>query len=390
VETVVRAIGDDVARRGISDAKEMRRVVTYDSAHVLPFAIDSLVLAPAKTTVGYVGANPVLQRMLGALVSDLGHRFVAADLDDEASLDAFDREAEVLVIDLGIDRSLVGGDLDTDSPRLPEGLASASRIFRRLIERERARIQAGAHPRRFVLINSTNALWDAYVLAHMDSNYSTYHSRVRRAIVKLMPDVEDAAAIAAVNRAESLLRFSTRPSGRLALRPGKSVSIAALDDYRGFGDGWAFPDDWGIWTQGPRSLLALALRSRSKKDATLALWIGSVCIGPDDSLDAELFVDGTHVSTRSFSDPYREYVWRFTLPEEALDRQSANVTLVVHNPRSPTSIGWSGDDRPLGLHLRAVSLGSVPSSGTVRRLIRRFLWRARAYMRGSASVAAHV
>jgi hypothetical protein len=378
VETVVRAIGDDVGRRGISDAKEMRRVITYDSAHVLPFAADLLVLAPPKTTVGYVGANPVLHRMLGALVSDLGHRFVAAQIGDEASLDSLDRAAEVLVIDLGIDRSLVGGELDTDSPRLPEGLASASRIFRRLIERERSRIQAGAYPRRFVLINSTNALWDAYVLAQMDCSYSTYHSRVRRAVVKLVPDAEDAAAIAAVNRAESLLRFSTRPSGRLALRPGKSVSVAALDDYRGFGDGWAFPDDWGIWTQGPQSLLALELSSGSKKDATLALWIGSVCIGPNDSLEAELFVDGTHVSTHSFTDPFREYVWRFTLPEEAFDRQSANVTLVVHDPRSPTSIGWSGDDRPLGLHLRAVSFGSVRSSRTVHRLIRRLLWRARA------------
>jgi hypothetical protein len=389
VETVVRAIGDDVGRRGISDAKEMRRVVTYDSAHVLPFAAEPLVLAPPKATIGYVGANPVLHRMLAALGSDLGHRFVAAKIGNDASSDPLDR-AEVLVIDLGIDRSLVGGELDTDSPRLPEGLAFAFEVFRRLVERERARIQAGAHPRRFVLINSTNALWDAYVLAQMDCTYSTYHSRVRRAVVKLMPDAEDAAAIAAVSRAESLFRFSTRPSGRLALRRGKSVSVAALDDYRGFGDGWAFPDEWGIWTQGPRSSLALALRGRFKRDAKLALWIGSVCIGPDDSLEVELFVDGAHVSTRSFSDPYREYVWRFTLPEEALERQSANVTLVVHDPRSPTSIGWSGDDRPLGLHLRAVSFGSVRSSGSVGRVIRRLLSRARAGMRGSTSVAADV
>jgi hypothetical protein len=378
VETVVHAIGDDGGRRGISDAKEMRRVVTYDSAHVLPFAADSLVLAPPRTTVGYIGANPALHRMLGALVSDLGHRFVTAQIGDEASLDTLDSAAEVVVIDLGIDRSVVGGELDVDSPRLPEGLALVSYAFRRLVEGERARIQTGAYPRRFVLINSTNALWDAYVLSQMDCSYSTYHSRVRRAIVKPMPDAEDAVAIAAVAQAESLLRFSTRSAGRLALQPGKPVSVAALDDYRGFGDGWAFPDDWGIWTQGPRSSLALALRGGSKNDATLALWIGSVCIGPDDSLEVELFVDGTHVSTRSFTDPFREYVWRFTLPEGAFDRQSANVTLVVHDPRSPTSIGWSGDDRPLGLHLRAVSFGSVRSGGTVRRLIRRFLWRARA------------
>jgi hypothetical protein len=386
VETVVRAIGDDVGIRGISDAKEMRRVVTYDSAHVLPFVAESLVLAPPKTTVGYVGANPVLRRMLGALVSDLGHRLVAAQIGDEASVDTLDRAAEVLVIDLGIDRSLVGSEVDIDSPRLPEGLAFASGAFPRLIERERARNQAGAYPRRFVLINSTNALWDAYVLAQMDCRYSTYHSRVRRATVKVMPD-DDAVAIAAVDQAARLVRFSTRPSGRLALRPGKSVSVAALDDYRGFGDGWAFPDEWGIWTQGHGASLALALPGGFKRNPKLALSIGSVCIGPDDSLKVELFVDGAHVATRSFSDPYREYVWRFTVPEEALERQSANVTLVVHDPRSPTSIGWSGDDRPLGLHLRAVSFGSVRGSGSVGRLIRRLLSRMRAGMRGSVSAA---
>jgi hypothetical protein len=386
VETVVRAIGDDVGIRGISDAKEMRRVVTYDSAHVLPFVAESLVLAPPKTTVGYVGANSVLRRMLGALVSDLGHRLVAAQIGDEASVDTLDRAAEVLVIDLGIDRSLVGSEVDIDSPRLPEGLAFASGAFPRLIERERARNQAGAYPRRFVLINSTNALWDAYVLAQMDCRYSTYHSRVRRATVKVMPD-DDAVAIAAVDQAARLVRFSTRPSGRLALRPGKSVSVAALDDYRGFGDGWAFPDEWGIWTQGHGASLALALPGGFKRNPKLALSIGSVCIGPDDSLKVELFVDGAHVATRSFSDPYREYVWRFTVPEEALERQSANVTLVVHDPRSPTSIGWSGDDRPLGLHLRAVRFGSVRGSGSVGRLIRRLLSRIRAGMRGSVSAA---
>ncbi len=388
VETVVNSIGDDSERRGVSDAKEMRRVITYDSAHVLPFIADSLVLAPPKTTVGYLGANPALHHMLSALVSDLEHRFVSTQIGDETSLDALDRAAEVLVIDLGIDRSEVGGELDVDSPSLPEGLALVSYAFRRLVERERARIQAGAYPRRFVLINSTNALWDAYVLAQMDCSYSTPHSRVRRATVKLVLDAEDAVAMAAVDRADSLLRFSTRPSGRLALQPGKPVSVAALDDYRGFGDGWAFPDDWGIWTQGPRSSLAFALPGGSKIDAKLALWIGSVCIGADDSLEAEVFVDGTHVSTRSFTDPFREYVWRFTLPEEALGRQSADVTLVVHDPRSPTSIGWSGDDRPLGLHLRAVGFGSVPISESARRRIRRLLSRARASILASSSAAA--
>jgi hypothetical protein len=134
--------------------------------------------------------------------------------------------------------------------------------------------------------------------------------------------------------------------------------------------------------------LVLELGGKSEKEATVVLWIGSVCIGPDDSLEAELFVDGGHVSTRRFTEPFAEDVWPFSLPEQALDRRRADVTLVIHDPRSPTSIGWAGDDRPLGLHVRAIRFGSVPIHDKARRRIRRLLSGARARLRGSASVTA--
>ena len=182
-ETVARAIGDDPGRRGIYDAVKASTDVTYDSAHVLPFVADSLVLLPPKTTIAYLGVNSILERMLTALVTDLGRQrqFVVAQLEDEESLATLDQAADLFVIDLGVDRSrVVGDELEIGPARIPvgfgQGLALVYEAFERLVEIERARIRTGTHPRRFVLLNSTNTLWDTYVLAQLDCTYGTPHS----------------------------------------------------------------------------------------------------------------------------------------------------------------------------------------------------------------------
>ena len=129
-ETVARAIGDDPGRRGIYDAVKASTDVTYDSAHVLPFVADSLVLLPPKTTIAYLGVNSILERMLTALVTDLGRQqqFVVAQLEDEGSLATLDQAADMFVIDLGVDRSLVVGDeLDDRAGEDTRGLRPGSR-----------------------------------------------------------------------------------------------------------------------------------------------------------------------------------------------------------------------------------------------------------------------
>ncbi len=51
---------------------------------MLPFVADSLAVSPPGATVGYVGANPVLEQLLAALVAELdgGRSLAVADLDD--------------------------------------------------------------------------------------------------------------------------------------------------------------------------------------------------------------------------------------------------------------------------------------------------------------------
>src|SRR5262249_39063498 len=138
--------------------------------------------------------NPILEQMLARLVEIL--RFDAplasAALEDAASVDDVVRRADVLVVDLGLDASLVGG---TDSlPRAEEITQDTSRItlafdaLRRLVEYERELLEAGESPRPIILVNSAAAFWEPYVLAHLNCSYTTPHCRVRRANVKRVPD----------------------------------------------------------------------------------------------------------------------------------------------------------------------------------------------------------
>ncbi len=415
--------------RVASDALASGLGLMYDSGHVLPFIADSLIVSSADVTVGYIGANPILQRLLVGLAAELGikHPLVVADLDDLSSVDELDLVADVFVIDLGVDASLVDESptaLDYESVEFPRRLDRAFRALEQLIELERARLERGEHPRRIVLVNSATAFWDAYVLAQLDCSHTSVHSRVRRATVKPVPDEGDAAK-AAHELARRLIRWGARRhagDGRLHVPADTPVTIAELDGYPGFGDGWAYPDSAGIWTEGPRSELAVVFDGRDG-DAVLVLTVGGICAGPDESISVELLVDGKRAALRDFGqdrrglrggvfprlvraattilpDPvtdrlrplYRrlaasqthisrltETVWRIQLPSRVVAQPRAQLTFVIDEPRTPLALGWSHDERQLGIHLRSLMLEQVGrSASSGHRLARRLVRNARA------------
>jgi hypothetical protein len=423
VASVVR----DESPRLTSDALASVFGLTYDSGHVLPFIADSLAVSSRDITVGYVGANPVLQRLLVMLAGELRIKnpLVIADLDDLGSVDELDLLADVIVIDLGIDASLADGSptkpVDYESVEFPRGLDRAFAAVERLFELERARLERGGHPRRLVLVNSATAFWDAYILANLDCSHTSVHSRVRRATVKPVPDVNDAAA-AALEFAHRQLRWSARRhagDGRLHVPADVRIKIAELDDYRGFGEGWAYPDGLGVWTQGRRSELAVTFEG-AEGDSVLALAVGGICIGPDESIKVELLVDGECAARRDFSQAWwrsvlsefrrrtsprvdtavetavpdtvtdrprpfswrlavpaavrtrishlTEMVWQIQLPSRVVAQRNAQLTFVIDEPRTPLDLGWSNDERQLGFHLRSLMLehGVLPARGRHR------------------------
>ena len=343
--------------------------LTYDSGHVLPFIADSLVVSPPDATIGYIGVNPVLAahaRRAGRAARAVS--WSVAKLEDPSNVEELVRIADVFVVDLGVDASLVDAPRatarDYESARLPAGLDLVFAALERLVEVERARLELGEHPRRIVLVNSSTVFADGYVLAQLDCSNTTIHSRVRRATVKLRP-ADDDATRAALARTRRLVRWGARQQGRLHLSLGQAVEVADLNDYGGFGEGWAIPDEAGIWTDSQSSELAVAFGGVCENDCVLTLWVGGICVELDESLKVRLLVNGSQAANREFrqDSPAIGLAWRVELPAGLLADGKADLTFLIEEPRSPLALGWSADDdRQLGIHLRTVTLEDVDRS----------------------------
>jgi hypothetical protein len=385
--TMAAAIPDSSGPRVPSDAARVPYELTYDSGHVLSYVADSLAVSSPDSTIGYLGANPVLQQMLATVVARLGFErpMEVASFDEPRTVEELARVADVFVVDLGLDASLV-----VDSPteagdhqpaRLPARLNQALEALDLLIERERERLNHGEHPRRLVLVHSWTVFWDAYVLANFDCSHTTAHSRVRRATVRPAP-VDDETTKVALARERRILRWAARGLAgqrRLHIGARETARLADLRDYSGFGEGWAFPDEAGIWTQDSPSQLALALDEVEEGNYILALSLGSVCVALDSSLKVEALLNGELVATRDFS--YGDPEWHIEVPAPLLANSELDLTIEIEEPRSPLALGWSiDDDRRLGLLLHTATLlpaGDDAARGGLEREGRLARWAAR-------------
>ena len=360
---LVAAIPKRAGPRTPSDAARVPFELTYDSGHVLPFIADSLAVSPHEAVTGYMGANPVLEQMLATVLERLAFSgpLAVAKLDDLSSVDELFRIADVFVVDLGLDISLVDAPLpsagDHQPVQLPAKLARVFVALERLVDLERARLEAGEYPRRFVLVHSWTVFWDAYVLAHLDCSHTTAHSRVRRATVRPVP-ADDEATRALLAQGRRVMRWAARAElgrGRFLLRAGEPVDLAELRDYGGFGEGWAFPDESGLWTQGERSEVGLALDGIDESECVLAVSLGSICVDSESALRVEALVNGARVAARDFN--YGDPEWHLELPATAVVEGAVDLAFGIEEPGSPRELGWSiDDDRPLGILLRTLRL----------------------------------
>jgi hypothetical protein len=175
--------------------------------------------------------------------------------------------------------------------------------------------------------------------------------------VRLSP-ADDAATAAALARGRRLLRWASRSDGghpRLNLRAREGVELAELSDYGGFGEGWSYPDERGLWTQGSRSELALALEGGGEGNFVLALSLDSICVRSNASLNVEALINGKSIAARHFS--YGDPDWHIELPGRMLADGQVDLSFETENPSSPVDLDWSDtDDRRLGILLRSVTL----------------------------------
>jgi hypothetical protein len=347
------------------DAMETPFILTYDSGHVLPFIADTLFVSARDGTVGYIGVNTVLQRMLADTVDALGFErpLAVAPFEDMTAIERIADRADILIIDLGVDVSESEAFLHDLGRRelgtIPPGLVDALPVLYQLFDLERARYKREGHPRPVVLVNSSAVFWEASVLTQFDCSYATVHSRVRRATVKPVPSEDAAEVERQYQHALRLMRWTARSrdgSEYLPVRGGERIGLYDLEEYDGFGTGWSPPEAGGIWTLGPRAEVRIGVDHLGEGAYALSLLIGMVCVDSAKPLNVELLMKGERVAARSFTDSAVGGLWRVALAPQVVSSGTAELTFLVEEPRSPLALGWSTDERALGIHLRTLSV----------------------------------
>jgi hypothetical protein len=157
--------------------------------------------------------------------------------------------------------------------------------------------------------------------------------------------------------------------GRLTVRVGELTEFAQQTGLSGFGDGWAFLHDEGIWTRGYRSDLALALSGTSDAEYRLVLSVVGAHAPFEGTRTLELLVNGELASVRPLTSSDCVFTWRVDLPAHVVAGGKASVTLVASEYQSAGALDAGADLRKRWLHVDAIGLEEVDRSLGVGQVV---------------------
>jgi hypothetical protein len=125
-------------------------------------------------------------------------------------------------------------------------------------------------------------------------------------------------------------------------------------------EGWGDQEDGGSWTLGAHSALLLNLPESSGTDLLLTFRAHAFLAPKRPSLGETLLVNGSKVADWTIAE------WKIEkqvhLPRAVLGSHVLRIEFVDHDPKSPAELGYSIDDRKLGLALEVLKIGPVNSA----------------------------
>jgi hypothetical protein len=117
---------------------------------------------------------------------------------------------------------------------------------------------------------------------------------------------------------------------------------------------WSLPDDFGVWTFGPRSTLTLGPTQAMESRAQAIFTINDVAVSEQyPSQSVRVLFNGQPVANWTLGPVRDAGECRVLLPADVLrTRESVVIAFEIATPRTPKKLGWSTwDTRPLGFRL---------------------------------------
>jgi hypothetical protein len=122
----------------------------------------------------------------------------------------------------------------------------------------------------------------------------------------------------------------------------------------GMGGSWAWPEDWGVWSNGDQAKMILPVPQSDKAGTSpkqIKLNVRAFVSPLHPKQDVEVYIDQMAPQSISLSDPNANS-WIINLPPNMAYRKYLELQFRFKNPASPKDVGGvPGDDRKLGIGL---------------------------------------
>jgi hypothetical protein len=124
--------------------------------------------------------------------------------------------------------------------------------------------------------------------------------------------------------------------------------------------GWSDPEEWGVWTMQHLAHMLFNCRDFLNQDVLLKAIISAFCPEQFPSTTTEVVVNGHQLCVwRVGNEPQ---AFEVLIPAALLQRASLHVVFRILDPRSPVTVGFSADDRLLGVGLHQLEFSRFKST----------------------------
>jgi hypothetical protein len=123
--------------------------------------------------------------------------------------------------------------------------------------------------------------------------------------------------------------------------------------------GWSARDDYGCWTEGTEATLTLRLDPRPDGPTSLSVLISEIMVDATaPTLPVEVVANGKMLAEWTMGPDRTPHQRTVELPAEVIPPDgSLSLAFRIATPRTPASMGWSSDLRPLGIRLTRAVIG---------------------------------